>query len=766
MTSKNHTPYRLLVTGHFFLLLFLAFALRAPAESGTPRDQARAILALRSAAGQVMAELEQRASTQSWDTAQLTEQLTTRMLADAAAHRRPQDSRTRSRTLAAELQKVALEAALTNAVAEAQARSPLPIRGEEVLELVGASWTQQVDAALARFLTNQFDAIYTGARLRAVALQQKTALNEIRFPAPEELDAHLLSLWQGRKDPAAVLAARDFDPLGGWLKSFAAPKAETLLEEVERHIGDAAARRKDEIIRQYEHQLGVIREAADRVPAGRITRAGIAAELQVALDRDLAARRQAAQDAGTAATPLYPVFQIVQSNALATAAQLEGARWSAFLAESGEPRIDAEALRKEIERAPAPHRIRATSETLFLETLGPAKQREAAAAYARKQGAPDAARAEFETQLAGAGEGARIFQARLREVLPAALETARARVVEKQIGQLDVLPGADPLPDPLIDALLAREARPVKTMDEALGFLGVRAKIDTSALLEETGARAVAIVNAAIAAGNEAVQAQAGLVRELETARREQLARDVAAARPVDAVLKEWTAEFTRQWKPRAAERNLRYDAPLAVTRELLNKTVRQLYDAVKQEQQSASATPAPGPAAVSPSENQRDEPDDKEEAAEVEQHTLEEVLLVPCDASLIIRDVGEQLCEAVMRVGPDAPPIVVRFAPHDADAAARALFDGIRPGLAGLVAGKQEAWKSGSRGFLGFKRRAVPELRFFMVVRSREIRHQTSLLLRSQISELLREWTEANHPGHPITLDWTVGLGAVASPE
>ena len=83
------------------LCQFLALgtlSLHTLAEPGTPRDQARTILALRSAAGQVMAELQQRSSTQTWDTVQLTEQLTAQMLSDPSAHRRPQDSRNRSRS--------------------------------------------------------------------------------------------------------------------------------------------------------------------------------------------------------------------------------------------------------------------------------------------------------------------------------------------------------------------------------------------------------------------------------------------------------------------------------------------------------------------------------------------------------------------------------------------------------------------------------------------------------------------------------------------
>lgn len=750
------------------LCQFLALgtlSLHTLAEPGTPRDQARTILALRSAAGQVMAELQQRSSTQTWDTVQLTEQLTAQMLSDPSAHRRPQDSRNRSRSRAEQLQRTALEAALTNAVAAAQARSPLPIRSAEVLELVGPSWKDQVNTTLAQFMTNQFEAVYTGARLRAVALQQKSALEGIRFPEAGELDDRLLARWQERKDPAAVLEGRDFDQLGGWLKSFAIPKTETLLEEVERQIGDAASRRKDEIRQQYEHQAGVVHETADHVPKNRITRNGIADELLATLNQDLKERQQSARDSGATA-PVYPIFQIVRSNAWSTAERLETERWSAFLKEASEPRIGAEELRKEIERAPAQHRSRATSEALFIEKLTPVKQREAASAYARQLSASDKARTELEGHLTETESAGQAFQSRLKETLQVNLEPARAQVAEGQIEQLDFLPGTDPLPDPLMAQIIEREGRAAGNLAEALTFLQTEAKVNTDGLLEETETRAVEMVNKAIAAGYEAVQAQAGLVREMEAARREQLARDVAADRPVDALIKEWTADFTKQWKKRAAERSLRYDEPLAATRDLLNKTVRQLYDAQKQQQEAAAATPSPGTAAVSPSENQRDEPDDKEDTAEVEQHTLEEVLLVPCDASLIIRDVGEHQCEASMRIDPTAPPIIVRFAPNDAETAAQALFEGVRPGLAGLVEGRQAMWKNGGRNFLGFKRKATPELRFYMVVRSREIRHQTSLLLRSKISDLLQEWTETNHPDQPVTLDWTVGLGAVVGPE
>lgn len=741
------------------------FSLQAVGQD-SPRDRARAVLALRSAAGQVMDEMNQRASTQSWDAVQMTESVASGMLKDPAAHRRIQESRSRSRSLAEKLQRAALETALSNAVAEAQARSPLPIRREDVLELVGPSWSDQVSKTLALFMSNQFDSVFVGARLRAVALQQKSALDALRFPESGELDARMLALWQEHKNAEATLEAGDFDKLGGWLKTFAAPKTDQLLEEVERQIGDAAGRRKDEIHQQYSRQIAVLQESVAKLPRQFILQSDMAGKLMAATEADYAERKQAARDAGAAA-PVYPVFQIIQSNAWAMAEKLEAANWSAFLLEQNLPVISTDSVRKEVERDLARHRSRETSIAALTDAFTTGKRSEAIAAFAKQREASEPARAAFEKHVAGDGQSGHVFHERLAQAIATSSDQARALIVEQQIKKdLSFLPGEEPLDEALVARVMEREGSPVKNLSEALSFLGDPSKVDASRLLEETESRAVERVNTAIASAQQAVQAQESLVRELETARREQLARDVAADRPVDTIVKEWTADFSKQWSKRAGDRKIRYAEPLPVTRDLINKTVRQLYDAQKQQKDALASTATPGPAPLSPSENQRDEPTEDKDKAEVEQHTKEEQLLVACDASLVIRDIGDHQCEASMRIGPDSQPILVRFAPDNAESAAHALFEGIRPALAGLVEGRQAVWKSGSRTFLGFRRKTAPELRFYMVVRSKEIRHQTSLLLRSQISALLQDWSAENHPGQPVALDWTVGLGAVVGPE
>ena len=752
----------------FFLLATLAAAVGpAAAQPDTPRDQAREILALRSAAGQVLDEVRSRSSTQSWDHVVLTEQLAAAMVKDAGAHRRPSDSRPRALRLAEQHQRAALELALSNAVAAAQTRSPRPIRREDVLEMVGPSWTEQIEQSLAAFRDSQFEAVFAGARLRAVALQQQAALAALKYPEPAELDGQLLALWQARKDPAAVLADNDFNALEGWLKKQGSRSTGPLLEEVEQQLGDLAARRKDEVRRQYEAQRAALQERADHLPGQLLTKPAIANDLRTAIASEVEKRKRQAADTG-AAVPVYPAFQIVSSNAWPTAERLEAERLTSFLEASGLPRLSADSLQKSIEREPGRHRMRADSETVFFAELRPAARAEVAAAHVKKAGAPDPVRAEVEARLAEGGSAQAIFDARLKTQLGAALETARNRVAEQQRErQLGFIPGAEPLSDALLAKVQERAGKPVADLKEGLAFLDATAE----PVLEEAEARAVGDLNQAIAAGYSAMQAQAQLVRTLEATRREQLVRDVAAERPVDAVLKEWTTDFTKQWSRQAAEQKLAYEEPLAVTRDLLNKTVRQLYDAQKKDPTTLATTaspgqPSPASAALSPTENQRDEPDEAEQKAEVEQRTLEEILLVPCDASLVIRDLSENECEAVLRMGPDAEPVSVRFAPNAAEQAAQALFEGLKPSLARLVDENKGRWSNRQRNLFGFRRKQEPELRFYMVVRSREIRHQTSLLLRQQIGELLQQWTEANRPGQPVALDWTVGLGAVVGPE
>ncbi len=751
------------------LLLVLAFFNARPARSedgGSSRDQARAVLALRSAAGQVMETLRSQTSTQQWDTARLADQLADDMLAGDREHRRRADSQARCRIQAEQHQRAALEAALNRAVDAAQARSILPIRREEVLALVGLPWEQEVQAGVSRFMEQQFDAVFREARMKAVERQRQEALVNLRYPAIDELDPRLLERWQTKKDPAARLEADDFNVLDRWLAAYSAPASEHLLEETEKALREAAAGRKDEIRRQYTHQLDVVDRQADTLSRDVRSAPSLAQLLRRELDGALREQRMAAAEF----PPLYPAFQVVSSNIWAIAEEVERQRLTAYWDDQGQPAAEAEILRKEILRDPARHRRRDESGKLLVQELaGPARQA-AARALSRAGAGPETDPVFWENRLSGDAPAARAFRARWQQAVQSALPAVRESIRQQQHNAFQaLLPGSAPLDEAVLGRLQERSGKLAQTLEEAWVLLHGNQAVrpPSTNLLEETETQLLEEINQGFAAAWSALQEQAALVRELERDGRAQLAKDVAADRPVDQLVKAWTTDFAHRWKERAKPP---YLEPLPSTRDLINKTVRQLYDAQKKqqeaEQSAVAATPAPASAALSPSEQQRDEPDRKEDRAETQQATIEEMILVPCDASLVIRDVADRQCEAVLQADPDQPPVSVRFAPDQPEEAARALFDALRPSLTGLAENRREAWQGSRRSLLGWRRKAPPELRFYMVVLSREIRHQTSLMLRSEIRDLLQAWSESQNPALSVSLDWTVGLGVGAARE
>lgn len=757
-------------TNHLLLILLagLVAPLRVSAdEAVSPRDNARAMLALRSAAGYVLEEMSRRSGTQAWDTVALTDYLATAMLDHPGEHRRPkQDSRPRSLTLATEFQSAALDLVLSNAVAEARSRSPMPVSVDDVLALTGPGWREHSAAALAWFASNQFEVVFQDARLRAVARQRKAGLEGVRYPEAGALDDRLTGISKQQDPPGARLEAKSFNALDGWLKSLDGGNRTPLFEEVQKQVEEAMASRKDEIRRQYEEQVAAVEQQAGTMAGALIVYPAMTNDLVRSLDAVIQQRRVRAAEAGSA-VPVYPAFGIVNDFIRELAERIEAARLKDYLATGALPAVTEKQLKDVITGDLPAHVTRARSEEILLAGLVPEKSREAAMAFAKRAGAPvDDARALAE-RLNAKYPVAEAFGSWLRAHVTGTLDRVRDEIAHDQLERrLPFLPGTRPLPDAMIAEVVKREGKPFADFADAVHW--VRGEtvtpFDASGLLEETTIKSLASVNESVRLAHETVQAQRRVVRDIETTRRESLVRDVAADRSVDAILKDWITAFEREWKQ--AESGLRavYPGMLASTRDELNKAVRQLYDTLKQQQ---AGTPAPANAAVSPSEQQRDEPDEEDkDSAEVVEHTVEEALLLSCDASLIIYDVAPGLCEAVLWLGAEGPAMKIQFPPDDPEKAAGLLFEQLKPALADLMASKDDTWARPGRVLLVFRRKQELIFRFYMIINSREIRHQTSLSLRAKIGELLQEWSTGHRDGQAIKLDWTVGLGAASGRE
>ncbi len=688
--------------------------------------------------------------------ASVTEALARRMLEDPAAFRRPGEARDRARDLARRERIAALGVLLSNAVQRAQEQSPLPVRPEAVQRALGAAWDDLAAAAAAAFLSNQYDRVFAEARARAVAAQQRAAETNTRFPDPGAVDQQWSALVGAAGEPKPDAA----QSLAAWIAARLAPAAGPLFEEVARQVDDAGRRAAEDAVRQFACQTDAMARAAapgDAVTAGDLEPLLLAAAAAAAAE----ARRDAA--AAGRGLPVYPVFAAARRRASAEAARLEQDRLAAFARAHPARLAEADALR-EILRAPARHRRPADSAARLADTAMDAARDRLAAQY----GGPARA-AYLAERLRGDGPAARAWRAATAAAVAPVLPAARARAAERQLAPLaDGLRPGRAAPDAVVARWHDQGCRGAATAADALARLreeGLPAEAPD--LIEEAATQLVAQVDARVRMAGAALDGQLRLLRDLERERAAALERDVADARPVDRIVREWRGELATRWE-RAAPAGMPYRRLLTRADDQLNKTVRQLYDARRQDQAKTAAAAAadtrpaePVPPrtdaldrGTTPPETDRDEDKDKQGGLS------DDVLLRDADAVLNLGDRSPREGRGSLRLG-DQELAAFQYDPAAAPAAADTIFAAIREPLTRLLDDHAAAWAKASGGWFLFRRPAPPELRLYVIVAGNEVRHRTSLLLRKQVGDLVGEWSaEHRKDRDPVALRWTVGLG------
>jgi hypothetical protein len=244
---------------------------------------------------------------------------------------------------------------------------------------------------------------------------------------------------------------------------------------------------------------------------------------------------------------------------------------------------------------------------------------------------------------------------------------------------------------------------------------------------------------------------QANRLADMESEWTDRLGRDVEANRPLEKIVTDWTRELDRRWRSQADRQKLPYPDLFAHTLDLLDKTVRKLYESRRSELEAEAETAEQPPA--EPSTEEPPPPDDPQDAATV---SIEE-LLERLDVVLYFRDTADGRSEAVLLDG-SGKTRQLGFDPGDVRAAVDAVFESIIPTVEADVRAKasQQTRRSGLLAL--FQRSRSLDLKVAVLVGSERVRHMMSILLRNRIETFVADWNA--HPANPpLELEWEDNL-------
>ena len=793
----------------------LALAPAAPARAQgeeAAKASAKWRMAAHAAARQALEELEQSRRLDERERAQLTDALAEAMRANVAAHAGRAESLALCGQWLRRQRRDAAEVRFQQTVEAFSRQSTLPVQAADVREALGADWPARQAQAADDFVAAALKPLFDDARTRTVALARQEADQNVRLPSQEELDARLAELRKGR-DPLAAPSEEDWRALSGWLERFAGANGPAAFEELRAHLGETAGKLLDEIVRQHRRQRAAAEKAASgALPPGAVRAARIEAALGQAVEQDIEAARKEKVEAGPAgAKPnLYGMLGLIRDHNRAAATKLETEHLARFAESSPLLDVDPAELERAIRQEPARHAAAAASEQWFAEQLMAGRRAPLAAAYAAQATPPEDA--AFFAALLEKDAPAAALAARVRKELQARLPPVRTALSAQEFDRhFQPLREDRPLADPALATLEERRGEPAGALPEALallragGYAGLADPVP-SPLLEETARSALELANRRLHDGYEALRGQLEQVRKIEEQRREALKRDVGAKRPFREILKEWTAALDSACAESAQKAKSVYAAPVARARAELDKSVRQLYDSLEQQQATAATAAAAATAAVAKSGGEphpgqspeiRQEPARTEEMQKQEQEKVKPPEPPPQEPKKAEQpepkqnpDEGteqEQIAQALsqhrteIRNTPDGVLLLSaadgqseaafvtpgggaktlgRFAAGDIPASAETIFNGLKPELDPMLTALAGRWRRENGGMHLFGKPKPPELRLFVVVRSDEVRHRMSLLLREKVEDAIAEWS-AGHGGDlpAVQLNWKVGL-------
>ncbi len=754
-----------------------------PAQADSAKDRAKWRLATLSAAREILDELNQPKPLGTEDRAILLEKLNTAMRADVKTHAVRAASRTVCTGIAIRMRRDSLDQRFKDVTAHANERSTTPILWSDVASHLGAGWSNTVEQTLRSFADTELEPLFKDARNRAVGLLRQEWEQNLRFPSEKELN-DILGELLARHPDTMRLSGNDEKQLQQKIAALANPDNAVCFEELKSLLNDQTHTISIEVRKQYDQQLALLEStAAKGIPDDRRQAAVIATALITAIESSLTGER------AKATVPQYPLLAPIRDSIPGRATKLETDRFVDFMAHHSLLAIQVDPLSNAIRSNPEAHLTPAASETVFTQSLAPALREQAITAYAT--GANPTGKADyFKTLLTTNTIISGAFESRFRRELNTGLPVARQIVSTEQFTK-----SFSSLEKPAIlspEALLALQdsgGAPLTNLTETLKLFDLSDR-NSHKLLEETVSLVLTIANQKAQEGYNVLTAQLALVRKLEQDRLDKLRQDIVAKRPFKEIRTEWQSALEALWAADSRARTTPYKDLLDLTLASLNKTVRQLYDSVK-DNPSTTATPTPSEARPSTETEQGKIKELQQNPAKPEDQNQEQPKEVQPPApkpspkaggsegasnTVLSRTRVDRRNEPdgiVLLTAANTGPATARllsqegtttctasFDPGKPGDAADTIFTALKPQLKIMWDNTVSNWQREHSGFGILKRKTPPKLKLFIVIESDDIRHRMSLRLRQHIEEALQDWYKGGEKGTPeVELDWKVGL-------
>jgi hypothetical protein len=745
----------------------------APCEEPhmSARDRAKRQLAVRAAAQKIVDSLQTTPVTTEESERELVSELGSRMHKDVKAHSDPKTSRTICLKHLVDERLRALDRRIDDAVARAREHTALPLKREDVASLLGDDWARRAKTEADAFAARSIDSAFSQARRQSVALQRDELKGRIRMPAEKELDTRLTTLAgsSGHHPPQSS----DLDSLTDWLSSFAAPLDRPLFKEVKHSTREAAQRIVDEVKTQYSQQLTSLNKAAKTLPDHAIDAEGILESLQKATQTAIKALQvEEMRNPPDERATIYGPFSVIRQDADRMAGVLEEERLDAAMRGNKTIPLEAAAVESTIRSALTAHRDTKESRTRLLSRytteLTPWFSEQLATQAGRRD--DDAFVARIRGLLTQNARLAKAVGDQVARQLDPMLPDIRQRVAQDQLrAAFGALPDTieSLTPEAVETIWVAGRCKAVKKLQDAWQSLQaaelIVAPTEKDRLLDEAQRQVIGTCNRLIPTACRAMREQGNQLALLEKDWTPRLRKDVESGRAIEKSVADWTSELNRRWTAHASKQKLPYPDLFARTLDLLEKTVRKLFESLlaeleKEAQEKAkeeAEEEAEAPAEPAPEEETVEEPPPEETPEDATSVTIED-MLETLDFVLFFRDAGQQ-SEAVLLDG-DGVSHRIAFDAGDIENSVDAIYEAIKPAIA--TAAKSKAVKrSDTPVLLGiFQRFRSLDLKMAVLVGSKQVRHMTSILLRNRVELFVEDWN-ADPENPTLELEWEDNL-------
>ena len=763
------------------LVALMTIAGDSPGAEGSPKERAKQILALRSAAEALKEGRDGLVEDAEGKSATLVEdELHDAMLSSPADHAAQKPSADLCRKLVGESAQRSLEALEQQALTAARGHSPLPVTREALFEALGTPADTFYKTSTQEIVKRHADPLYKRARKRAVERQLRETSLRVGYPTQGRTDALLEKLTETSKTkPGSALKRSDILKFEPELQHNLGLDKLPLFDEVKTRLRQLALQVLGGIGDQYEAQIKAVDVAAQTPEAAaKVASERIAPELTAAAEQETEQRRN--RPNRDEAVRIYDVFTCVERFAQEKAKALEKSALMAFTKESwsdwpGESDVDT-AVRADINQ----HRDRAKSLAALKSVFRAPARKHLATAYlaARNITGPDAEslQSRLVTHLSDDKACRDAFEKMLETSLAALSNEVRSRIASEQAAPLlTELNTVERLEDKIVDWLSdTEELRPFKALEEARAFLSNReglgaSQMPSSAVLREAEEQLLARINALVEPAAAAHAKQKSLIMQLARSWKDDLKESIAAGVPLTELRKTWRTEVDDRYGAFVEKRDLVYATLFPSNEAELEKILRQHYESLKKEVQAQIMTTEQTLDATQEVQTEQLPTDLREKQAEVPEEEEKEAASDSLGESgvseqeqalafarraavgIVLRDVDEKTCELVVSYGELDEERSIRFEPGTDDKAIEAIVAGLDPETLVRALGL----KRPKRGFLGLRRKHHDPVEVVVLAQSRLVRYRTMVRVREHLAELLAD--HASKSGLELPeLDWS----------